>query len=173
MGHPFLGRGRRERSPDVKRIGGAKVIKYILIGGIMMVLVVGGGLGLALYLGYLSPPTQSNARPAEASPSKTTEMGEIVKLSPLIINLNEENGRHYLKTRILLELEDKKWVEPVQARMSIFTDTVILSVSEKKLDDLRKGDFKERLKEELLQKFNGHLGQKGIRRIYFDEFLFQ
>ncbi len=138
-----------------------------------MVLLVGGGIGVATYLGILSIPALSTARSSEASPSKKAEIGETVKLSPLIINLNEENGRHYLKATIILELEDRKWVEPIQTRMSVFTDTVILIVSEKRLEDLRKGDFKERLKEELLVEFNGHLGQKGIRNIYFDEFLFQ
>lgn len=138
-----------------------------------MVLLVGGGIGVATYLGFLSIPALSTARPSEASPSKKAEIGETVKLSPLIINLNEENGKHYLKATIVLELEDKKWVEPIQTRMPVFTDTVILIVSEKRLEDLRKGYFKERLKEELLEKFNGHLGQKGIRNIYFDEFLFQ
>jgi len=96
-----------------------------------------------------------------------------LKFSPLIINLNEENGRHYLKTTIVLELDEKKWAEKIQPRMSVFTDTAILIVSEKNLEDMRANDFKERLKEELLNSFNGHLGQKGIRQVYFDEFLFQ
>ncbi len=146
--------------------------KVILVGGILVILL-GGALGMAAYLGYLPIKGRSDANPSESTSAKKLDIGETLKFSPLIINLNEENGRHYLKTTIVLELDDKKWTEPIQTRMSLFTDTIILTVSEKKLEDLRRGDFKERLKEELLEKFNGHLGQKGIRQIYFDEFLFQ
>lgn len=146
--------------------------KVILLGAILVILL-GGTVGIATYLGYLSIGVRSDANPPESASTQKTEIGETLKFSPLIINLNEENGRHYLKTTIVLELDDKKWLEPIQTRMSLFTDTIILTVSEKKLEDLRRGDFKEHLKEELLEKFNGHLGQKVIRQIYFDEFLFQ
>ncbi len=146
--------------------------KVILVGGILGILL-GGAVGMAAYLGYLPVMGRSDAKPSDSTSAKKLDIGETLKFSPLIINLNEENGRHYLKTTIVLELDDKKWTDPIQTRMSLFTDTIILTVSEKKLEDLRRGDFKERLKEELLEKFNGHLGQKGIRQIYFDEFLFQ
>lgn len=146
-----------------------KVMMVLILG---MVVLTGGFLG-ADYLGYLSLLGLSKKAPSlEASPKKS-EIGETLKLSPLIINLNEENGRHYLKTTIVLEVEDKKWVERIQPRMSVFTDMVILIISDKTLEDMRSNDFKERLREELLTTFNEHLGQRGIRQIYFDEFLFQ
>lgn len=147
--------------------------KFILIIGLIGLALIGGGIGAAGYLGYLTIPGLSAATPSEPAPSEKLDIGEILKFSPLIINLNEENGRHYLKTTIVLELDEKKWAEKIQARMSVFTDTVILIVSEKKLEDTKTSDFKERLKEELLTAFNKHLGQKAIRQIYFDEFLFQ
>lgn len=147
--------------------------KIILIAGILGIVFIAGAIGAAGYLGYLTIPGISAANPPEPAPSNKTDIGEIFKLSPLIINLNEENGRHYLKTTIVLELDEKRWAEKVQSRMSVFTDAVILIVSEKRLEDMKANDFKERLKEELLKRFNEHLGQSGVRRIYFDEFLFQ
>lgn len=152
---------------------GKKSKKSLFIVGILGLVILSGAIGAAGYLGYLSIPGLSSATPPESAPSKKPEIGEILKLSPLIINLNEENGRHYLKTTIVLELDEKKWAEKIQTRMSVFTDAVILIISEKKLEEIKANDFKERLKEELLKTFNGHLGQKGIRQIYFDEFLFQ
>lgn len=147
--------------------------KFIFVAGMMGIVFIAGAIGAAGYLGYLKIPGTSVANPPEPALSKKQDIGETLKISPLIINLNEENGRHYLKTTIVLELDEKKWAEKVQSRMSVFTDTVILIVSEKRLEDLQANDFKERLKEELLKRFNEHLGQRGIRRIYFDEFLFQ
>jgi len=155
------------------KAGKGKSKKFIFIAVILGFVILAGAIGAAGYLGYLSIPGISAANPPEPAPSQKMEMGETLKFSPLIINLNEENGRHYLKTTIVLELDEKKWAEKIQPRMSVFTDTAILIVSEKNLEDMRANDFKERLKEELLNSFNGHLGQKGIRQVYFDEFLFQ
>ncbi|MBM4341456.1 MAG: flagellar basal body-associated FliL family protein [Deltaproteobacteria bacterium] len=157
----------------IDKAGKGKSKKFIFIAVILGFVILAGAIGAAGYLGYLSIPGISGANPPEPTPSKKPEMGETLKFSPLIINMNEENGRHYLKTTIVLELDEKKWAEKIQSRMSVFTDAVILIVSEKRLEDMKANDFKERLKEELLNSFNGHLGQKGIRRVYFDEFLFQ
>jgi flagellar FliL protein len=154
-------------------VGKKKSKKFIVIAGILGIVFIAGAIGAAVFLGYLSLPGISAAQKPDPVQTNRPEMGEILKLSPLIINLNEENGRHYLKATIVLELEEKTWTEKIQSRMPVFTDTVIMIVSEKTLADMRVKDFKERLKEELLKSFNGHLGQKGIRQIYFDEFLFQ
>lgn len=146
--------------------------KALIILMLGMVILAGGVLG-ADYLGHLSLLGLSKKTSSlEASPKKS-EIGETLKLTPLIVNLNETNGRHYLKVTIVLEVDDKKWVERIQQRISVFTDMVILILSDKTLEDMRTNDFKERLREELLQEFNGYLGAEGIRRIYFDEFLFQ
>jgi flagellar FliL protein len=168
--------GKRDGAPPAKamdKAGKGKSKKFIFIAGILGFVILAGAIGAAGYLGYLSIPGISAAKPPEPALSKKSEMGGTLKFSPLIINLNEENGKHYLKTTIVLELDEKKWAEKIQSRMPVFTDAAILIISEKRLEDMKANDFKERLKEELLESFNGHLGQKGIRRIYLDEFLFQ
>ncbi len=141
--------------------------------GVLGVIVLASSFLGAGYFGYLPFLGISKQQPSlEASPKKSG-IGETLKLNPLIINLNEANGRHYLKVTIVLEVDDKKWVERIQQRVSVFSDMVILILSDKTLEDMRANDFKERLREELLKEFNGSLGAEGIRRIYFDEFLFQ
>ncbi len=173
-GVPSAQKGEEPSPPGAMERGAKKKSKkFILIIGLIGFVLLAGAIGTAGYLGYIPIPGISAANQTKESQTNRAEIGEILKFSPLIINLNEENGRHYLKTTIVLELDEKKWAEKIQSRMSVFTDTVIMIVSEKRLEDMKANDFKERLKEELLKSFNGHLGQKGIRRIYFDEFLFQ
>lgn len=147
--------------------------KLIFILGLTGLFVLAGGIGTAGYLGYLPIPGLSAPNQTQETQAKWMEMGEILKFSPLIINLNEAGGRHYLKTTLVLELENKKWAEEIQSRMPMFTDSLILIVSEKTLEDLKSAEFKDQLKQELLDRFNGHLEGKGVRQIYFDEFLFQ
>jgi flagellar protein FliL len=136
-------------------------------------LLLGGGVGGAGYLGYLPIPGLSQAKPSEPKVEKPASMGPTVKLSPLVINLKEEGGRNYLKTTIVLEVEGKNEAEEIQKKLSHLTDMIILTVSDKKLDDLRKPDFKEGLKNELLAKIRKDLNLQKVQKIYFDEFLFQ
>lgn len=155
--------GQKEKGPK----------KFILILGLAGFLFLAGAIGTAGYLGYIPILGISASDQTKVPQDKRMEMGEILKFSPLIINLNEPSGRHYLKTTLVLELDKKKLAEEIQSRMPVFMDSVILIVSEKKLEDLKSAEFKDRLKQELLDRFNGHLGGKGVRQIYFDEFLFQ
>jgi flagellar basal body-associated protein FliL len=72
-----------------------------------------------------------------------------------------------------LEIAKKDWVEDVQGRIPSLTDMVIVTLGDKRLEDLRKYEARENVKKELLQKANQILAGEKIRRIYFDEFLFQ
>jgi len=97
----------------------------------------------------------------------------MVKLSPLIINLNEAGGRHYLKMTLVLEIAEGDWTKDVQGRIPSLTDMVILTLGDKRLEELRKPEAKEKFKKELQQKANQIVGGEKIKRVYFDEFLFQ
>jgi len=144
-----------------------------LILPIVIVVIVLGLAGAALQLGWLAIPGLSDGSKAESSGSEKEEMGPIVKLNPLIINLKEENGKSYLKTTIVLEVGKKNQLEEVKKMLSLLTDTVILTLSDKRLEELRQPESKENLKSELLSKMNQPFPLKMIKRVYFDEFLYE
>jgi len=161
--------------PGDPKEGGSRIRrlkKVILLGGGGLVLL-GGMLGAAGYMGYLGVPGGTKVEKSESHEVKLAEMGPTVKLSPLVINLKEESGRSYLKVTIVLEIGKKDWIEEVQSRMSPLIDAAIFTLSDKQLEDLRDPDSKERLKKELMANMNVHLRPHGIKGIYFDEFLFQ
>jgi flagellar basal body-associated protein FliL len=134
--------------------------------------LLGGGMGAALYLGWLSIPGFSlTKKNTVVSPSP--EIGPMVKMSPLIINLKEESGHHYIKASIVLEIGQKEWVEEVQSRVPLLTDLAILILSDKRLEELKSSGAKEKLKRELLMKVNQSLDSLKVKQIYFDEFLYQ
>jgi flagellar FliL protein len=134
---------------------------------------LGGSVAAVLKLGWMSNPELSKGKKIESTGIDEREIGPIVKLAPLVINLKEDSGRHYLKTTVILELGGKDKVEDIQAKMSSLMDIAILTLSEKRLEELRDLGMKERLKQELLEKMNQPLDSKRIKRIYFDEFLYQ
>ncbi len=140
------------------------------VAGILPILAGGA---VALSLGWVSLPGRGAPGKPPAHASVRLEVGPMVKLSPLIINLKEEGGTHYVKTTVVLELSGKEGVEEVEKRKSSVTDTIILTVSDKRLEDLKPPESKERLKHELLNRVNQHLESRKIKQIYFDEFLYQ
>ena len=144
----------------------------VLFGAAGFVLIV-GGLGVAAYLGYVPLPGISHSKKQVPSVVEKQEMGPVLKLGPLTINLKEGGGTNYIKTTMILEIAQKNWVEDVQSSMPLLIDTVILTLGDKRLEDMKQPDSKEQLKEEFLNKMNEHLKSKKIKKIYFDEFLYQ
>jgi len=149
-----------------------KILITLVVGFVLL----GGGMGAALYLGWLSIPgfslTKKNTV-LSASASASAEIGPMVKMSPLIINLKEESGHHYIKASIVLEIGRKDWIEEVQSRVPLLTDLAILTLSDKRLEELKSSGAKENLKKELLMKVNQSLDSLKVKQIYFDEFLYQ
>jgi len=147
--------------------------RAILVVGIALLVLIGVGVGAAGYLGYIPIPGFTRHQKLPSNVVEEAEPGPVVKLSPLIVNLKEEGGRNYLRTIIVMEVGKKEWVEEVQSKMSRLMDMAILTLSDKRLEDLRDPESKEKLKRELLVKIHEHLDPKKIKQIYFDEFLYQ
>lgn len=164
----------KEESPQEEAPPKPSKKKLLFLFGGLGVFVVGAITASAVYLGWVEIPGLSlSNKAAQAAPRPVIDVGPMVKLSPLIINLNESSSRHYLKMTLVLEISQKEWVEDVQGKMPSLTDMVIVALGDKRIEDLRKSEARENVKRELRQKANRILGGEKIRRIYFDEFLFQ
>jgi flagellar protein FliL len=166
--------GKEEAAEEAGKGGGRK--KLFLLIGLASVLLLGGGTGAAAYLGWLPGQGKVGAKAEAASPKKS-EPGPTVKLPPLVINVKEEAGKNYVKAALVLELEKSVKAEEINSRLAALTDEVIMTLSDKRMDEVRDPAFKEKLKEELMAKLNARVGagheSKKIRQIFFDEFLYE
>ena len=136
------------------------------------IVIIGIVVAAGLFLGWISLPGSSSAKKKEVVPSAAT-IGPMLKINPLVINLKEEGGRHYIKTTIVLEIGQPEWLEEVRSKVPLLTDLAILTLSDKRLKELQNTEAKENLKKELLVKINQALGSPRVAQIYFDEFLSQ
>ena len=167
-----------QTEPEDPEAGGKKSTrtkKLFLLSaiGAVVVVVFGGAAVMGSRTGWIHIPGLSpSARAKTSPPVDKQEMGQVVKLSPLVTNLKEEGARTYVKTTIVLEV-DKKAEAEIQSKMSVLTDVAILTLSDKCLDELKQPGAKDRLKQELLTEMNRHLQPRRITRLYFDEFLYQ
>jgi len=170
-------KGTPAEVPRLEEKGRTKkfAFKKIIILGLAGVILIGGGLGAAAYMGFIPIPLPflSSPEPAAEKPPAPQAIGPMVKISPLVINLKEERRRHYVKAKIVLEVAKAEWAEEVNSRVPLITDLIILTLADKRLADLRAPDAKENIKKELLGKFNQALRGEKIRQIYFDEFIYQ
>jgi flagellar basal body-associated protein FliL len=87
--------------------------------------------------------------------------------------LHEDAGDHYIKTTLVLEIGQRDWLEEVQTRVPSIIDMLILTLGDKKMEELRRPELREELKKELLRKANQQFPAGTIKQIYFDEFLYQ
>ena len=139
-------------------------------------------LGLLFLAGWMGWNMDSGPNPANgwAGEKKTEkwrangdELGPMVKLKPLIVNLNDEGGSRYVKTSIVLEITQKENVQEFETFTPSIMDMIISILCDKKLADLKTPQFKEGFKKEVIEKSHQMLGAQKIRNIYFDEFIFQ
>jgi flagellar FliL protein len=148
------------------------------IGKLLFLGMTAGFLLLASWVEMASFADRGNRRvwagekKEEKAPS-AREVGTMIKLNSLVVNLNEASCRHYIKTTIVLEVAQKEWVEEVQRRIPSLTDMIIVTLGDKKLADLKGPEGKEELRKELLAKAKKTLASPRIRQIYFHEFLLQ
>jgi len=130
-------------------------------------------MGVMLLFGGDISLGMASEKKAEAGIAKTSWLGPVIKMSPLVVNLNEPSARHYLKTTIVLELGRMEWVEEVQQQIPCLTDMMITTLGDKKLADMQNPQIKEEIRKELLAKAHKTPAGGMIKQIYFDEFLFQ
>ena len=130
-------------------------------------------MGVMPLPGWGISPGIGSEKKAEEGSAKASWVGPIIKMSPLVVNLNEPSGRHYLKTTIVLELGRMEWVEEVQRQIPCLMDMMITTLGDKKLADMQKPQSKEEIRKELLAKAHKTPAGGMIKQIYFDEFLFQ
>ncbi len=160
----------------VEKSKGQKIaFKKMVILGLAGFILTGAGLGIAAYMGFLPLPLPflSSPEPAEGKPPTPQPTGPMIKVSPLVINLKDERGRHFVKARIVLEVAQADWAEEVHSRLPLLIDLIIMTLSDKRLADLRVPTAKEDIKKELRSKFNQALRGEKIRQIYLDEFIYQ
>jgi flagellar FliL protein len=145
--------------------------KKILTCGIAGFILLSGGLGASAYWGLISIPFLQ--KKSEVVKVSSPLIGPSLKLAPLVINLREENKRHFLKVTIVLEIGKPEWLEEIKKKTPLLADLAILTLCDKRLEDLDQQNSKENIKRELLGIIDQSLVGGKVKKIYFDEFLYQ
>jgi flagellar FliL protein len=155
-----------EAPPKKKR----SLMKLVIV-GVLALVVIGGGTGAFLMLRGGAP--SEDPATGEGTEDAAATFGPIVELPDFTVNLNEESGRRYLRVKINLELDDDSLKSDVEARLPLIRDSILLLLTDLRLEDINNTEGKEALKENIRTRIDEFLRPGAIRHVLFVEFLVQ
>lgn len=159
---------------EEKEGGGKKKLIIIILAALILLLGIGGGLFFFL---KPEPVSEEEADPGLKVPvpeiSQSTEIGPMIEIKEFIVNIISEDGRHYVKAALTLEINKEEAREEVTKRMPQIRDAILLLVGNKTYEELHDLQGKKQLKAELVSKINSFLQDGRVRAIYFTDFVVQ
>ena len=142
-------------------------IKWIALA--LLLVAVGGGAG-AWY--YLRP-----APPDGAAKAADTKAPVFLNLEPFTVNLQEENGEHYLQVGIVYQVASDKVVESAKVYLPVLRNRILLLLSGKRPSDLATVEGKNRLVTELIaaarESIPGSTPDRGVSGALLSAFVIQ
>ena len=90
-----------------------------------------------------------------------------------LVNLNEPQGKRYLKAKVSLELDKENVQVELEKRLPQIRDAVLTMLSSKAYNDISDLTGKYQLRAELISMINSYLKTGKIANVYFTEFIVQ
>ncbi len=157
--------------------GGGKKKLLIIIIAAALVLLLGGGA--ALYFLVLKKPAPEEqpkneqvemVKPPEADQA---DIGPMLNIDEFIVNIISEEGTHYVKASLSLELSSDAAMEEAQKRMPQIRDAVLLLIGNKTFEELQDLEGKKQVKAEIKSKINSFLKSGRVKNVYLTDFVVQ
>ena len=179
-----------EKKEETKPEEGGKSKKklFIIIGAaVLLIAILAGVAGFFLLKKSPSDTEQAAGGHGEATKEATASHGEgaapgtipkpdigpMVKIDEFIVNIISEEGSHYVKTSMSIEMTNAAVVEEANTRMAQIRDAVLLLIGNKTFEELQDLQGKKQLKAEITSKINSFLQTGQIKSIYFTDFVVQ
>jgi flagellar FliL protein len=97
----------------------------------------------------------------------------MLDIDSFIVNILDEQGTHYLKAAITLEVDAPMTLEEINKRMPQIRDAILLQVGNKTFRELADLEGKLQLRAELISRLNEILEMGEVKKIYFTDFVVQ
>jgi flagellar FliL protein len=117
-------------------------------------------------------PSEDEMAAADRDPA-SRELGPLLQLDGILVNVAETKGRRYFKTSLTLEMEGKELGKSAEERLPILRGAVIDLLATKTLDELVEPTSRDTLKTEILDTLNSRVSGGQFRDLFFTEFLVQ
>lgn len=126
---------------------------------------------------WWSQQSSSPADKAGAEEQKPAKAPVFVTLDPFTVNLQEENGDHYLQLQVVYRVTDDRTTEQLKVYMPVLRDRVLILLASKRPSELNAPDGKTKLVAELLaaarDSVPGPSPDRGIQQALLGAFVIQ
>jgi len=151
------------------KLSGRKLVLFVVVPAVLL-LAAGGGAAMFLTGGGSHEETQATGEHAPAASKQVV----FYDLPEMLVNLNTSGRQnHYLKLKVALELDDPAKIGRLETLLPRVIDNFQVFLRELRLEDLNGSTGMMRLKEELLIRVNGSLGDIRVNDVLFKEMLVQ
>ncbi|NVB81207.1 MAG: flagellar basal body-associated FliL family protein [Kofleriaceae bacterium] len=122
------------------------------------------------------------AKPAAAAPAheekeegatKTEVTGPVIALQPFVVNLDEPGQSRYLKVTMQFELVAPEVEALIEKNKQVIRDAILSHLSGLKLADTLGAAAKDKLRADVMKKVEEIVGERKVRRMFFQEFVVQ
>jgi len=157
--------------------GGSKKKLLIIIIAAALVLLLGGGAALYFLVLKKPPPEEEpqNEQVEMVQPpaSEETDIGPMIDIKEFIVNIISEEGTHYVKASLSLEMSNEAVVEEANKRMPQIRDAVLLLIGNKTFEELQDLEGKKQIKAEIKSKINSFLKTGRVKNVFLTDFVVQ
>lgn len=151
------------------------------IGKIAIMVVIQGALAFALAVFVAGPAMRGERMPWQKSPEQqaaadslsANEVGPLLPIEEVLVNIAGTKGRRFFKTSISLEMDGKDLEKIATERLPILRGKVIDVLAAKPLEDLISPNARDALRVELLESLNAEVSGGEFTDLFFTEFLVQ
>ncbi|MDB5990544.1 MAG: flagellar basal body protein FliL [Herbaspirillum sp.] len=149
-----------------------KLLIISIIAGVLL-LMIAGAAG-AYFLLKKAPDANHTAAAAGTEPSKVPVF---VNIEPYVVNLQQEDGDHFLQVSITLQVNDDGTAEAIKTFMPLVRSRLLIALSSKKASELLTVDGKKKLTEEIItslnQPFTPNSKPQQVSDVFFTSFVIQ
>lgn len=163
----------RVRTLVLSIVGAVVVVGGIAAGGAMLVL---GGASDEATPDSAAASAEATAAPESEEPAGPPLYKEVEP--PILVNFDADAGLSYLQIQIELMARAKDVLQRAEQRMPAIRNDLILLLSEQNPNELRSGEGKKRLREQILETIRGAMGDQdaadsSVEAVYFTKFVMQ
>lgn len=152
--------------------GKANGIGWTIVLGIIILVVLMTAGTFFIMANFFSPGEGEGKQVAGVEAKEDLTMGPTFEMGEFVVNLAGSRGMRYIKTDIVLEVDDQKLLDEVSSRKPQFRDAINEILRSQEVEDVEEPNLVA-LKEQIVVKLNELLPKYKIKRVYFNEFVIQ
>ncbi len=154
--------------------GGKGKILAIVLGVVLVVVLAGGSAAGAVVLTLANAPAPAAAAAEEAAPAgEPRQMGPLMEVPALVVNLDDPDGSHFIRAGFQFELRDAEQQSVVESHLVPIRSAILLHLSGLTVEDTMGRENREALLERMLELVNEQIGSDLVTHIYFTALVVQ